>query len=487
MRLNTPFLDGFSSQLCGSLKTARWRRLRDHLQQVRALCPGPLSAELAEVIKPEWVAEAAGLQRRRHFSREVTFWAFLNQVLEEDGSCADAVAQVQSWCQEDGRALPSADTSSYCKARQRLPLSMLENLHERLRTSLDQEAGSELLWCGHVVKAIDGSSVQLPDTPDNQLKYPQPPGQKAGCGFPVMQLSALIDLRHGGWQHVTTSPQSVHDHGLVGRMLPHLQRGEVLTADRAYSSYEMMARMSQKGCWLVSRLHQARKVDWRKGRRIGLDQRIVRWARPSQPAGSGLSQEEWTGLPKELDARLIRVRAIGRDGKPRRLILVTNLLDSKRYPARQIEELYCQRWQIELRLRDLKTTMGMEMLRTKTPEMARKELCMFLIAYNAMRLLMLRAGALLGRSSEQLSFKGTLQVVRAWRREFSGLHNAPRRRAEVNAELLFQIAARIRLPRPGRHEPRAVKRRPKSYQYLTKPRHEFQEIQHRSSYRKNRR
>jgi len=484
MRLTTPFLDGFSTRLRGSSKTSGLRRHLDHLAVVRSRCPGPLSAQLADVIRPEWLEEASGPQRRRHFSHEVTFWAFLNQILEEDGSCANAVAQIQSWLQEAGRPLPSTDTSSFCKARQRLPLSMLVNIHRRLQTCLDQEAGSELLWRGHVVKAIDGSSVQLPDTEGNQREYPQHSGQKIGCGFPVMQLSALLNLSHGGWQHVETCSQNIHDHDLVGRMLPQLEPGEVLTADRAFSSYETMGLLNQKGCWLVSRLHQARKVDWRKGRKVAPDERIVTWKRPAQSIGSNLSAAQWKALPKEIKVRLIRRRVRGRDGKTRKQILVTNLLDHEGYPADEIADLYWQRWQIELSFRDLKTTMGMEMLRTKTPEMARKELWMFLIASNAMRLLMLRAVAFFAGSPLCLSFKGACQALRAWRSEFRGLHNAPRRRAVAMNELLWQFASRIRSLRPDRHEPRAIKRRPKSYQYLTASRHEFQEVLHRNRYRK---
>jgi len=352
-------------------------------------------------------------------------------------------------------------------------MTMLEGVHEDLRNSLTRQTPTGLLWHGHVVKAIDGSSSQLPDTPENQLAFPQPSSQKPGCGFPVMQFGALINLCNGAWEQFVISEMNVHDHKLLDAMLPYIGRDEVLVGDRAFCSYEMMARTIDQGAWMLARLHQMRKNDWRKGKKAGADQRIVTWCKPRQPKGSCLLPEQWAQLPEQIQVRLIKLKAMGRDGKPKTMFLATTLLDTVRYPEEDIAALYCQRWEIELRLRDLKTTMGMELLRSKTPEMARKELAMFIIAYNALRLLMLQASITCGTALWRISFKGTIQVLATWSGRFSRLHHKPRSRSELFAELLEQIAKRKVPHRPGRQEPRAIKRRPKPFPSLTEPRHQF--------------
>ena len=422
--------------------------------------------------------------RRRAYTSEVTFWAFLAQVLSEDGSCARAVAGVQSWFCSHGIEPPSCDNSSYCKARRRLPEQMLEAIHRRLVSDLGRRTHSGLLWCGHNVKAIDGTTVQLPDTPENQREYPQPEGQKEGCGFPVMQLAGLINLCHGGFEQFVVSGGKRHDHVLLGSVLDHIGADEVLVGDRAFCSYEMFARSAGQESWMLVRLHQKRKVNWRKGKRIGREQRVVRWKRPQQSGRSTLSPDQWADLPGEMDIRLVRVKTIGRDGKRKVMYLATNLLDPVRYEAEDFAALYFQRWEIELRFRDLKTTMRMEKLRTKTPEMARKEAAMFVIAYNAVRSLILLAACGADTNPWRISFKGALQVLDTFRPLFRNLHHRPLLRAQMLTELLLQIAGRQVPERPGRQEPRAVKSRPKPFPLLNAPRHEYREILHRSTYRK---
>lgn len=476
MKNKTPFLDGFPTSLFGRGKASGQALLRQAHRQAVDRCPGQLSALFADVIAPELVASLADNQRDREYPDPVTFWAFLGQVLSEDGACRRAVAEVQQWRQQQGQNPPSADTSSYCKARQRLPQAMLDGVHEHLRSTLACQTPQDWLWHGRVVKAIDGSSVQLPDTPENQRAFPQPPTQRKGCGFPVMQFGALMNLCNGAWEHLVLSSMDFGDHTLLDAAMEHIHSGDVLLADRAFCSYEMMARIGLRDAALVARLHQARKLDWRRGKKVGPDQRIVTWTKPRQQSElSRLSAEEWAGLPETITVRLIRVWGTGRDGKAKTLYLATTLLDTVLYPAEDIAALYCQRWEIELRLRDLKTTLGMELLRTKTPEMARKELAMFVIGYNALRLLMVQASQREGVDMWRLSFKGTLQVVAAWDRSFAAVSHRPEARRKLYRDLLAQIAQRANLHRPGRQEPRARKRRPKPYPLLMEPRGVFKE------------
>lgn len=480
MNKQTPFLDGFPSKLFGRAKAHGQALLRKARKNLIDRSPGQLSSLFSGVISLESVASHAANRRDREFPDPVTFWAFLAQALSEDRSCARAVAEVQSWRQAHGHPLPSADTSSYCKARLRLPMELVDAVHGDLNASLERSMPSDLLWHGHVVKAIDGSSVQLPDTPDNQRAFPQPSNQKPGCGFPVMKFGGLINLCHGGWEQFVVSEMTVHDHKLLDALMPHLRKDEILVADRAFCSYEMFARISAREGWMVARLHQMRKVDWRKGRKAGPDQRIVTWKKPSQPAGSCLSAEQWAALPATMLVRIIRVRGNGRDGTAKTMYLATSLLDTVRYPGGDIAALYCQRWEIELRLRDLKTTMGMEILRTKTPAMARKELAMFVVAYNALRLLMLKASVRTATNLWRISFKGSLQVVGTWSARFDGLHHRPAAGRAMFGLLLERIAERDVPERPDRHEPRVVKRRPKPFPRMTKPRREYHEARERN-------
>ena len=484
VKKQTPFLDGLPTLLFGSSKTPAQERLRLGREGLIGRSPGELSAALADVIPPGAVSGFVSDPRRRTFTGEVTFWAFLGQVLGEDGSCSRAVAGVQSWFRDHGLEPPSADTSSYCKARQRLPCAMLDSLHGMLVGDLGRWTPSDLLWHGHIVKAADATSVQLPDTGANQRAYPQPSGQKAGCGHPVMKLSGLINLCHGGWERFVVGDRHHHDHAALGEILGGVGRGEILVADRAYCSYEAIARSTMQGSDMVVRLHQKRKVDWRRGKKMGPNQRVVTWVRPRRPRGANPDAEAWRALPDSMEVRLIKVKTTGRDGKAKTLILATTLLDAARYPAGDIADLYCRRWEIELRFRDLKTTMGMELLRTRTPEMARKEVAMHIIAYNAVRSLMLLAADGSQEELWRISFKGTLQVLDAWAGQFRKTHRRPLVRAGIFAEMLVQISFRAVHERPGRSEPRAVKRRPKPFPLLTAPRREYKEIFHRSRYRK---
>jgi hypothetical protein len=415
----------------------------------------------------------------RVYTQAVVFWAFLAQVLSEDSSCARAVAMVQNWCRRIGLPVPSPNTGSYTKARQNLPKAMLDGVHGELCSSLDRNLTQEDLWRGHVIKAVDGSSVQLPDTARNQKDYPQPGTQQPGCGFPVMQIVALLNLCHGGWEQVVESKLNEHELSAMDKLIPFVGKDEVLLADRAYCSYELIARLSVQDSHVIARHHQARKIDFRRGKKLGPDERLAQWLKPTtQPKGSRLSCEEWNNLPEELELRIIRVRTRSRDGKRKTIYLVTTLLDPFKYPAPEIASLYFHRWEIELRFRDLKTTMGMERLRTKSPKMARKELMMFMIAYNAMRLLMLKAARQEGVGHRRLSFKGALQVLDTSSADFVGTQNKPKVRGNLKSEMLSQIASRTPPDRPGRNEPREIKTRPKPFPRLSVPRgehpHHFQ-------------
>ena len=472
----TPFLLGFPKLLFGKARRSDQALLARKRKDLHDNSVGEISAQFAEEISPELVDRHASTTRSRIYSHAVTFWAFLTQVLSEDASCAKAVACVQQWCRQLNMPVPSANTASFVEARQRLPEEMLIGIHREILSGFTRNGSTDDLWRGHVVKAVDGTSAQAPDTEANQAKYPQPSSQAPGCGFPVVQFIGVINLINGAWEEFVESDMRVHEHKGFDQLYHCIGEDEILCGDRAYPSYELISRMRAQNSHVIARHHQARKIDFRKGKKIGPDERLQTWTKPSsQPPGSCLSEEEWEQLPEEMKVRLIRIKGPDRTGKRTTKYLVTTLLDPIQYPAEEIASLYNHRWEIELRIRDIKTTMGMEMLRTQSPEMLRKEIMMHMIAYNTLRLLMLKAGKEHGCNYRRLSFKGALQVLFSSMSNFVGVWKKPASHKRERSNLLRCIAERIVPDRPGRNEPRKLKRRPKPFGWIQKPRRECPE------------
>ena len=339
------------------------------------------------------------------------------------------------------------------------------------------------------LKAIDGSSVTLMDTAENQARYPQHGASKEGCGFPIMGIVGLVNLSHGGWESIVCCESKRHDSRIAPGLLPQITSGDLLLADRGFCSYEFVARLTtEREAHTLIRLHQSRqrKLDWRRGKKVGPTERLVRWEKPrAQPPGSTLTKEQWAALPDGITLRYIKCSYTDRAGGKSTLVVVTDLLDPGQHGAEELLDLYLRRWEIEVKLRDVKTTLRMESLGVKTPEMAHKTIKMMMIAYNLMRGVMMGGAAEAGKPPHHMSFKGTLDVVTSSHEGFRATAGKPRSRRAPYRELIGCCAQRTLNIRPGRQEPRAVKRRPKSYQRLTKPRRIFREVPHREThYRK---
>lgn len=440
----------------------------------------------ADVLPAGFLSEIDPTKRNRHFGCVRVFWAWLAQVIEGNASCSKAVSMIQSWHRAHGLPAPSADTSSYCKGRQRLCKDFLTKIGECVDEHLQRHVHEADLWNGMVLKAIDGSSVKLTDTEANQAVYPQPNQQKPGCGTPVMNVAGLINLSHGGWEAFNTAPSNEHDHAMAHAMLDHLGAGDLLMGDRAYCSYALIAVVRQRGAHALMRLHQKREgvLNWAKGKRISPHERLMTWKRPQYPAArQHYSREQWAALPETMELRLIRLGYEDRVGRRRHMTVVTTLTDTERYDGIELHALYARRWKIELRLPDIKTTLGFEMLHAKTPEMADKTLMMIRITYNLMRVLMQRAAQEAGVTTGSMSFKEAIDLCSSIHESFRQVANKPRKRKEHMRFFIEMLAARVVNQRPERREPRAVKLRPKPFPLLTAPRHEFIEIPHRSKYR----
>ena len=265
-----------------------------------------------------------------------------------------------------------------------------------------------------------------------------------------------------------------------------LVKGDVLLGDAGFCAYALMAELKERGVDTAFRLHQKRSKDIRRGKKLGKDDRLQTWTKPAQrPENSPWKQRAWNKLPEQLSVRVVRVSITRKGFRTRRLWIATTLCDARRYPAEQLAELYYRRWSIELFYRDIKTTMHMEVMRTKSPEMIEKELLMHAIAYNAIRALILQSAQEHQQELGRISFKGAVDLLRQWLPQAAAYYDQPRKLAHWHKELLEAIASVTNPLRPDRREPRAKKRRSKSYQVLTEPRRKFKEIPHRERYRKN--
>jgi hypothetical protein len=371
-------------------------------------------------------------------------------------------------------------TGAYCQARGRLPWDILP----RLRCAAASHAEkARQLWYGLWVKVLDGTSTSLADTPKNQRSYPQPGAQQPGCGFPLLKLVGVFSLATGALLDYAKGNKHQHELGLLQRLMHQFKAGDLVLADRGFSTYTLLALLLNRAVHGLFRLHQARPADLRRGKRLGKNDRLFVWLKPCQRPRY-LPKLLWKGIPEQLSVRVLRFSLHVPGFRVHSVTLVTTLLDPEKYPAQELAFLYARRWQVELWFRDIKTSMGMEVLRCKSPKMVHKELEMFLIAYNLIRCFMAEASLRYDVSMGWLSFKGTVDSVRQFAGAIAQARSSKKQKQLL--EKLIEVIARDRLPeRSGRHEPRAVKRRPKPYQLLNRPRHRFKEIPHRNRYWKN--
>lgn len=420
--------------------------------------------------------------RKRLFYPSRVFWLFLSQIFQGNCACRDIVRKFLAWLAVADGSSASAQTAAYCKARKRLRLSDIITIHRHVVAYCDEITPSRERWYGRTVKVVDGSSVSLPDTEANQDVYPQPAGQKPGCGFPVMKLVALFSLSTGALLSWCYDSLHHHESMLFRRLWPLLQPGDVLLADRGFSSYEIFASMIQRGVDCVMRNHQRRKVGKNCCRRFNAHDCLVVWQRPKKPTDP-MARHLWAALPEQMVVREISVTVSRAGFRTRHIVIVTTLTDARTYPTEAFAELYLKRWKVELYLRDLKTSMGMEQLQCKSPDMVEKELWMYGIAYNLIRSLMCRAAICFNTSLSSLSFMGTCATLKQWLPVMTATSTELTPDGPL-FQLMLAYIARDKLPdRPGRSEPRAIKRRMKNYQLLTSPRALFLEIPHRHKYK----
>jgi hypothetical protein len=413
--------------------------------------------------------------RNRAYTPWITLSMFLSQVLAADPSCDQAVDRFQKYLYDHGLPKVAIETTSYCEARIRLPENVVWVLLRQIGQSIHQKAKESWLFHGRSVKIIDGSTVSMPDTPENQAEYPQSKSQKAGLGFPIARILVVLSLAVGTVLEAAVGPhegKKTSELALLRQIISQFQRGDIVLADRLFGSYWVIAALLERGVDVVTRLHQSRKGDFRRGRRIGREDHIVTWTKPTS-VPEWMSRAEYDEMPAQISIRELRVRVTDKAERVQKLVIVTTLLDAKTYPAAELGGLYRKRWHAELDLRSLKSNMKMDVLRTKSPEMVRKEIATHLMAYNLIRGLMAEAARVENIEPRTLSFMGAVHTVRSF--EESHLYDSAKIKADL-PRLLELIGGKRLEDRPDRHEPRAVKRRPKPHPRLTMPRRKAKKL-----------
>lgn len=445
---------------------------RGLLQSFQRRLAGEAQSNLAGVVGcliPErhlsHLRESGG--RRRIFTPTVTFWSFLAQVLSPTQPCRETVRQVQVARLRRRKPRICSGTSAYCQARRRLPEGTLQGIWEAIAVDLSGSAPPKMLWQGLRVGVVDGTSASMPDTTANQAVWPQSRRQSPGCGFPIMKLVGLFSLATGAIHKIATGNLRDSEQALFGQLWNTLiNRFDLLLGDRGFGSYAMFGALHCCGLHGVFRLHQCRKVNWRKGKRLGKFDRLVTWNKPDDRLLWWLPAP----APQSLQIRILRVVVPIAGFRTRVLLISTDLLDSKLFPQEALAELYRRRWQVELFFRHVKTAMHMDVLRCKSPDMIRRELHTHMIAYNLVRSLMLRSALTYDKPICRISFKGTCDTLRQWAPHLTIVSTTPNLYHSLFRSMLQTIANDLVPLRPNRAEPRALKRRPKPYHLLNKPR-----------------
>ena len=414
--------------------------------------------------KPQAFTRPQGL-----YSLSVTLKTFLTQCLMQDHSCRTAVATAK----DRGWLPPSAspDTAAYCRARDALAAAGLRKAVEHTAHALDSGVPDAYLWLGRQVHVVDGTGIALPDTERNQADYPQPSQQKPGCGFPVLRLVAFMSLATGAVSRYSIGNLHDHEQRLFQELRAHLAGGEVVLGDRNFGTFANLVLRKRQGVDGVFRRHQARGAGTETLKRLGKNDHLVRWQQ-RRPQRVPVWLDASITLPMMFVVREVTFQVTQPGFRTKAVTLVTTLVDAKVYPAWALAELYLKRWRMELWLRDIKITMDMDMLRTKTPARVQAELAMFLVGYNLIRTIMFDASKVSAARLEQLSFKSALMRFGLWcARLGHGIHLVVW--LQGYAGILSDIARDLNPERPGRYEPRVVKRRPKPFPRMQRPRHEL--------------
>lgn len=432
----------------------------------------PFADVLSEqiIVKALTAIDACWLDRI--YSPLVTLWVFLSQVLSADPSCRAAVARLIAHRVSRGESPCSAETGAYCQARKRLKEEFVSQVARETGAALEAGVQPNWLWKGRRVLVYDGSSVSMPDTEQNQRAYPQPDTQKPGLGFPHARIAAVFSLACGAILDLGIcryAGQGQSDLGLLRTLWNIFLPGNVMLADRLMCSWTELAMLKERGVDSVCRFTSHRKADFRRGKRLGEGDHVVRWLKPTKPRS--IDRATYALLPEFLTIREVRFRVRVPGFRTKTMIVATTLVDAGKVSKDDLINLYRARWNAELDLRSLKQTMHMDVLRCKTPELVRKEIWTHILAYNLIRTIIAQAAIKHRLEPRTISFKGAIQMLEAFQPSIALRGDGDTAfRMMLYRQLLDAIAQHRVADRPNRFEPRLRKRRPKHYGFLRKPR-----------------
>lgn len=408
--------------------------------------------------------------RDRIYSPVITLWMFLGQTLSPDHSCRDAVHRLNAWRVARQKKKADSNTTAYCEARQRLPENVVQELAKRSGQKCCQQAADRWRWKGHDVKVVDGFTLTMPDTPENQKEYPQSRSQKKGCGFPIMRCVMLFCLSTGAALDIAMGRyrgKQTGENSLLQAINHLLFPGNILLADRYYATFGNIWQALKGGYHIVMRAHHKRKIDFRRGLKQGSYDQIVTYDKPPRRP-VWMSQSEYEQCDKFISVRHVSYEVKRKGFRVQRIILATTMLNAEQDTVEELAELYCRRWQVELDIRSLKTHMQMEHLRCQSPAMVRKEVYAHIIAYNLIRDLIVHTSIIYQTSPKRLSHKGAVQALNAFAEK---LQSDSEHLEALEAALYESIMEHPIGDRKPRVHPREIKRRPKNFKLMQKPRH----------------
>ena len=406
--------------------------------------------------------------RERMFSPDMTIFAFLAQVMEADQSCQNALTKVIAHLESQGKNTPSANTAAYCKARERLPESVLSGLAKKSALELEKTVKPKWLWRGRHLKIPDGTTVSMPDTPENQKLYPQPDSQKEGVGFPIARMVGVFSLSTGALYDLAItrySGKGTGEHSLLLKLMHVFEEEDIVLGDACFGSFFLFAMLIAKGVDGVFPKMSGHKIDFSVGKRLGKKDHLVRWVKPKKP--EWMDSETYKNFPNMITVREVSVTQNCSGFRSKPIIIVTTLINNVKVSRNDLGELYGYRWFVELDLRSVKNVMHMDILRCKTPEMVKKEIWAHILAYNLVRKIMVQAAIMHKGVPREMSFKFALQMIRAFR--------AAGVLSEYNETTYDRFLQRLVYKKTrqqlGRSEPRVIKRRPKAFPLMQKARH----------------
>lgn len=439
------------------------KKLKSNLRGLELAEPTVIKRLLPADMLYEIIRDIGLTFRKRAYTPVATVWLWLHQRLKPGTACREVVAGAFARTLVEGQETVSTDCSAYCRARGRVPEELVERACTQVAEQVDEKSDYQAF--DRPVYLVDGTTCKAADTEDNQKEYPQPTSQKPGCGFPSIRLVGVFSLATGVLRQLAMGALDKSELALFYTLWSTLPKNAILVGDRYFGCFMNVALLLARGVDTVMRVNASRKVHFGKCHtRLSKGDALFEWKRPSKC--TWLSKWVRLSAPKTLLVRVIRYTIHTPGFRSETVLLATTLLDPKVYPAHDLAQLYGRRWQVELDIRDIKTTLGMDFINVQSPSMVRKEIWVHMLCYNLARSIMTHACVVTGLAFEEASFKGSLNIITAMADALGTRELSP----EMYEQMLKGIAqARLRR-RPNRSEPRVIKRRKKDYAIMTQRR-----------------